>query len=67
MHIPNPYYVEKEGEFVDEEFKESSLMRTSNMEMIMNVLSMKMLKIHHKDSWNGILHQPMIAISRTKI
>ena len=67
MHLLDPYYVEKEGEFVDEEFKESLLMRTSNMEMFINVLNMKMLKIRHKDSWIGILYQPMIAISMTKI
>jgi hypothetical protein len=38
------------------------LMRSSNMEMFM-----KMFKILHKDSWIGILHQPMILISIMKI
>jgi len=37
------------------------------MEMFMMMLNMKMLKILHKDSWIGILHQFMILISRMKI
>jgi hypothetical protein len=37
--------------------KTSSLMRSSNMEMFMMMLNMKMLKILHKDSWIEILYQ----------
>jgi hypothetical protein len=42
--------------------KMSSLMMSSYMKMFM-----KMLKILHKDSWIGILHQLMILISMMKI
>jgi hypothetical protein len=47
--------------------KTSSLMRSSNMEMFMKMLSMKMLKIIHKDSWIVILYQPMITIAMMTI
>lgn len=64
----NPSYVEEEDEFVDESSKKtSSLMKSSNMEMFMMMLNMKMSKILHKDSWIGILSQPMISISLMKI
>jgi hypothetical protein len=42
-------------------------MMSSNMEMFMMILNMKMLKILHKDSCIGILYQLMISISMMKI
>jgi hypothetical protein len=51
--------VEEEDEFVDEEFQEDEFV---NEEFKHDVLNMKMLKILHKDSWIGTLHQPKISI-----
>ena len=63
IHLPNPTYVEKEDEFVDEEFQEYEFIDQE----FKHGDVMKMLKILHKDSWIGILHQPMIVISMMKI
>jgi hypothetical protein len=63
IHLPNPSYVEDEDEFVDEEFQEDEFVdeEFKHGDIHENV------EILHKDSWIGILHQPMISISMIKI
>jgi len=61
--------VEEEDEFVDEEFQEDEFVdeKFKHEDVHDDVLNMNMLKILHKDSWIGTLHQPKISILMMKI
>jgi hypothetical protein len=69
IHLPYPSYVEEEDEFVDEEFQEDEFVdeKFKHEDVHDDVLNMNMLKILHKDSWIGTLHQPKISILMMKI
>ena len=58
LHPPNPYYVEEEGEFIDEKLQESEFINEEFKHED---------AILHMDSWIRIIQQPIMTISAMKI